>query len=663
MLDTLYKFGRQLSLNADREEFDDVITTPPIDEKEKSKGINFYVASIIFDLDAGTFNLGELKPFSEGDRTYQLSGYKLRCIKIQGGNNKSIYPTVDPRKSFDPWKKTLFGKEDKDGNPPKRSELAEAIRKDYPDLASSTLYKAMELIFKMRDEFEITYPDWKKVTEDLKLEGNSRIAMLYAMVVSKDLGILQPCAVTQLDGYDDFLRRKFLQKDTSPDDQEGQEPRSSKLCYVTGQYRDDVGEPAFDNRYSLNKMFVTTTKNYATGFEDKNFSKNYQAGSEAQVFLERGSAHFLKNYKVDIAGITHCIIPKFKADQDIDLDSRTTRLKKKSELLFLMTQKQMGGLLKDLDFMADGGTYWLNFLGFESDGNFFKTINLITDVSQTHFEKVLQALDKVEIQMSDTEGVEWGRVMTYGKEQNRFYFNFYTIFSLIPIRKEKRNDALILFKAILEKRPILREKMFEHFSELIQCQRSKSRAEAHTNIRYNSNFDFAVRDAVFQYHAFLQLLKIIKLLDMDDQTPASAKTLDEKNANITTFFERMGYSDDQRAVFYLGRILNNVGFAQSQKGHASKPVLNKLNYNGMDASMLKRLHADLFEKCRQYDVLKFNEGNFSKFTDLFKDEEKNRWDKRIKPDESLFYLLSGYSFRTSKESTNGGDLPETASEI
>ena len=144
---------------------------------------------------------------------------------------------------------------------------------------------------------------------------------------------------------------------------------------------------------------------------------------------------------------------------------------------------------------------------------------------------------------------------------------------------------------------------------------------------------------------------------MEEKTTSSAATLEEKNAAIAAFFERMGYSDDQRAMFYLGRILASVGFAQAEKDHKSKPILGKLNYNGIDSNDIQRLRKDLFEKCRQYttpkkNVLGFNEMNFSKFTDLFL---QKGWDKRMKPEESLFYLLSGYSFRTPKEAVEDSE--------
>ena len=156
-----------------------------------------------------------------------------------------------------------------------------------------------------------------------------------------------------------------------------------------------------------------------------------------------------------------------------------------------MTEKQVGGLLADLDSIAEDDIYWINFLGYESDGNFFKTINQITDISKTYFETVIKVLNKIDSEMSDTEGVEWHKVMAFGRDQTPLSFNFNTLFSLIPVRKEKRNEALTLFKSILEQHSILREKIFSHFVELIQCHRYERYSGY--NIMPNSNFDFACR--------------------------------------------------------------------------------------------------------------------------------------------------------------------------
>jgi CRISPR-associated protein Csh1 len=661
MLDTLYQFGQHLSKDGSRLEFDDCIAAPPVDEKEKAKGLEFLVAEIIFDLDAGTFRLND-KPrvFDASDKTARWSPYNLRCVKNLGANAKNVYPTVDPRKHFDQWKKSFFGKEDKNGNKPTAPELSYSIQKDFPDLAETPVCRAAAAIFKMRENFEATFPEWKKVTEALSWGEKSRVVMLFASVVSTELECLEPVPVAKLDGFDAFVRRRFLQKNSGEENSRERKGDEPKTCYVTGKQSTDVDEPAFGSRYNLNKMFVTTTKNYASGFDDKAFSKNYQVSGEAQTFLERGSKYVLDNLKIQIAGVDHCILPQFRGGQEIDLEGRVPHLKSKSELLFSMHKKdQFIGFAHDVRSISEGEIYWLTFLGYETDetkSKYFKTINLIKDVSKTHFETVIKVLGDVDGEMEEIAGKQWTDTMTYGKDKPPSAFNFYTIYSLIPVRKakEKRNAALALFKAILERRPIAREALFGHFAELVQCHRFERYAGY--NILPNSNFDFATRDAVFQYHAFLNFLKKIKLLDMDAKTTQDwAAELLEIETAITDFFTRMEYSPSQKAMFYLGRVLHKVAIAQYKAKHKQKPVLNKVNYNGMDTRSIRRLAEDLFDKCRQYQILtKENEGYFTNFWGTFKEAN---W--KTNPEEALFYLLSGYSFRTSKDRKEDPENSET----
>ncbi len=449
MLDTLYQFGQYLSKDSSRLEFDDIISAPTIDEKVK--GMELLVAEVVFDLDAGTFRLND-KPygFDDSDKTARWSPYNLRCIKIQGGNNKSIYPTADPRKSFEPWKKSFFGKEDKNGNPPKKAELVEAIEKDFPDLIDTPVCRAANEIFKMREAFEETFPDWKKVTETLNWGEKNRVIMLFASVVSTELGCSEPMPVAKLDGFDVFLHRKFLEKNAGENTFESRKTATPKICYVTGQQSENVEAPSFLREFSMNKMFVTTTKNYASSFDIKAFSKNYQASGDAQTFLERGSKYVLDKLRVKIAGVDHCILPQFRGGQEIDFEGDMPKLKSKSELLFSIHKKEeFVGMAYDVRSVAEGDIYWITFLGYESDGNFFKTINLIKDISKTHFEMVIRVLRDVDNEMAEMLGGSWDRAMMYTKDKERIRadFNFSTVFHFIPIRKEKdkRNAALALF--------------------------------------------------------------------------------------------------------------------------------------------------------------------------------------------------------------------------
>jgi CRISPR-associated protein Csh1 len=108
----------------------------------------------------------------------------------------------------------------------------------------------------------------------------------------------------------------------------------------------------------------------------------------------------------------------------------------------------------------------------------------------------------------------------------------------------------------------------------------------------------------------------------------------------------MSYNETQKALFYLGRVLSQVAYAQFQKGHKNKPFLNKLNYNGMDKDAVMRLRLDLAEKAKQYNIVNNVEYNFSQFTHLF---HPNETENQLTNEENVFYILSGYSFGMIKD--------------
>ncbi len=246
MLDTLYKIGQQLSQQS-REEFDDIILKPPIDETELEKGVQFLVVEVIFDLDNQEIRPGRKRPFDADDPIFEFSPYKLRCLRIQGGNNKSIYPTVDPRKSFDPWVKTFFGKDETATKP----ELVVAIEKDFSELREKLFFKIAEKIIELQPAFKLLFYFPKEGLEELVMDhkkglkelfgltDKDRVAMLTASIVAKDFGLDSPTVFAQLDGFDDFLRRKFLKAavEGATDERAAKNPR---LCYVSGKMAAEV---------------------------------------------------------------------------------------------------------------------------------------------------------------------------------------------------------------------------------------------------------------------------------------------------------------------------------------------------------------------------------------------------------------------------------------
>lgn len=124
--------------------------------------------------------------------------------------------------------------------------------------------------------------------------------------------------------------------------------------------------------------------------------------------------------------------------------------------------------------------------------------------------------------------------------------------------------------------------------------------------------------------------------------------------NMKIFIKNMSYNEQETAMFLLGYLIGQIGNAQykrAQKGTqeksentVNKPILNKLNFNGLDKQKIIRLTKDVFNKLNQEKILQYNEVIFYEMKRLVDSNIKN-W--KLNKDESLFYVLSGYSYATA----------------
>lgn len=643
MLTTLTKLGEQLSRN--QNEWADVIDIPKVDPKKEN-----LIAKLVFNLDEQSISADITEEYQKN------SPFTYKNIKIKDRNGKYTYVCCEADNVFK-IEKTFFGKVNNKGNEPFAGEFKERIDNKYPALKNKNLYKIFVPLFQLRSLFVNqkwgdTDTIYKKILgEDYKKSNtNSKIVLVYACIVSKELGFEDETSISEIDGHDDFIRLDRLTKPVSD---------KQKVSYASGLNQQNVIGVDFSNRYSINYMFVKETLNYASQFNKDNFPKNYQLNSNEQLYLERASQYLLKNQQVSIANINHCIIPQFLNSTNIDYKIVLEKVYKNSELLF--QQNTFSNSLTSISDEIDiSEVYWINFLAFESDGNSFKTINLIKDVSITHFETVIKALKNIDSTFKKLDYVvDWESMMSEFKikEKKLQEFNFYTIYQIIPQRKdkEKKNNALHIFKSILENRQINKQVLFKHFVDLVLCHYFR-RYEGYKNVkRFGDDFlDFAIRDAVFKYMAFLTVLNKLNLIsNMDniienpeteqiESLEQSTNKLLEYQQKIDNFFIQMNYIDYQKALFYLGRMLSSVAYIQKDK---KRTVLDKLNFNGMDKTDILRLRNALIEKAKQYnevDKVIFNDSRFNQYFNFNKWVDENN--KSVNPNEALFFILTGYSF-------------------
>ena len=118
--------------------------------------------------------------------------------------------------------------------------------------------------------------------------------------------------------------------------------------------------------------------------------------------------------------------------------------------------------------------------------------------------------------------------------------------------------------------------------------------------------------------------------------------------DASQYWQEMGLvyaSPGSRALFMLGYLVAEIGSSQHNENKKSKPILNKLNFAGMDKHQVVRLINEVFEYMRIYDILQFNETAHA-VSKAYLDKAFENW--RLTPEEAVFFILSGYAFKTMK---------------
>lgn len=629
MLNTLIEIGKQVS-KKERHPWEDFLLDIKLSNRDAEK--NMVILRIVFDLDASTIvTEGNLERYLRDRRA------EYGLIDILKGNNKAIYSAVET-KNLDKLGKALFGKDVVEQNAvkPELSEFQESILKEAPELQSSELYEALTSIKPFAYMYYVNFKDekGKLAIKDVKLGDQDLLVAVYVALTCAEKGWdRKPLA--EMDGYKTFIEKKFLSPSATKAKGKLNDPTAARrLCYATGELREDIIEVSFLDRYNLNKIFQSTTINYATNFEKGYFHKNYQLSEATRLYLDRGSNKILEEFQVRIGGLNHVCVPRLPmGTKGYDIDAYR-RLRDRTDLLFRL--KNIESVINEMADQVDNNLYWLDFYGFESDGKSLKFISHIRDVSGTHVINLIEQFKNV----SQSLGMFLPDQMV----------NLGTIYHLIPVRKNSKiNHALELCKMILEKRPVPESLLWKHFTELVLCY-WYGRYKAYPNIQKPDRediIDSLLRTAVFSYQALRQQLLNLNLMIMEpDQNKASHVSGAQIESDTLRFLDEMGYTPSQRAMFFLGKALKRVVAVQRNDGK-SKTALDMVNFNGLDERSIRSLAAAIMEKGRQYNP-KVKGGNFARnlefdlnrFYQHFPAGEQSwKMDNR----EALFFFLAGYT--------------------
>ena len=604
------------------------------DIPNREEGTTYKVGVINFNLDKGIMEVDTIKEYSPGDED------RFKYIQPRG-NEKKFYCTFKDLKGLycekDKKNSCWLSIEDKLKDLPKTEEIKEFL--GLLERVKELFYPNGTLDFsKIRVINGVEVQDIKS-EEDFKkklkteLEKNEEIIFWTIQINGK--------YVVDYEFYDELIKKKVVEKNKKKGD---------VVCYLCGEKKREY----FDNfrEYPI-KFFVNDKVGFSQKLSDR-WHGNFALCIDCYTSIFAGQKFVLNNLRFNLGGIVDVLlIPEFVGEIPFSQE----KIKEWAELtkdlynpFELLEEAQLREKLNDYKKFGFLKSFLLNFVFYEQNNAQFKIYSVVKDLPSSRIDELREKFREYK-----------KRVLGEGLEPLKGYESIY---ELIPLRYSKSDRKVIdkskmaeLLSSILEGTPINRSFLIREFwLGAVARYFSNTSYFGIKELQSSEERDREMRSYLLKTHQLLILLRELSLLSVRRED-MSLENLPEE---LKRYIEEMGLNEQETALFLLGTLIGEIGRKQARYG--SKPILNKINYQGMSRERLVILFNEVHEKLEHEDLLyPQNELIYATAKELF-DKNRNEWS--LKPYENVYFLLSGYAYKTAlnikrgKEGKDGGEGSE-----
>ncbi|MDI6601441.1 MAG: TIGR02556 family CRISPR-associated protein [Thermoanaerobacteraceae bacterium] len=413
------------------------------------------------------------------------------------------------------------------------------------------------------------------------------------------------------------------------------------ICSICGEER-----PVTDDttKFTL-KYYMTDKIGFSSGISG-DFIRNFPICKDCYTKMLVGEAYMKNNMGSRIGGLNLYIVPDilFKPDTGLfNMDRWAGYIKNSFNSVVSKEglEKFENELKEYMDFENSKNNYILNLLFYEKNQAEFKILKLIKDVPPSRLDIIKNSFREAKAGMDGILGESPAWNIDLGK-----------IYYLIPLKSTQKSieykKLLDFYDEIFSGKRVSYNFMIDQAVELCQVYYFNEFGQYNVKIGSNTEWDMALSYVMLQENILMKALKILGILDKGGKEMDYASLSVEKD--YTEYLKEMRYDESKAALFLFGSLIADIATAQWKDGKDNKPILNKLNYQGMSWSKIQRLTGEVVEKLRQYKVLnKYNELKLSecmRLFDLSRAMNNGRWP--LNDRENIYYILSGYGFTTAR---------------
>ncbi|MDW7669880.1 MAG: type I-B CRISPR-associated protein Cas8b/Csh1, partial [Bacillota bacterium] len=283
--------------------------------------------------------------------------------------------------------------------------------------------------------------------------------------------------------------------------------------------------------------------------------------------------------------------------------------------------------------------YLINFVFIDIGQNGIKIKKIIEDVNPDIFKKIRDAdVDSKEV------------VNKYYMYKNDYKFGgLDSVYFTLPLTisgSDITNYRLMLdiYSNILNLKKLNYKTLIKKWTDIYSIIYYENSSY---NVSPKTNKIRALESKITDVIYILEFYKNLGIIERAKGGLSVKIDLDDKMLN---FIKEMDYNDEKTAMFIMGYLVGEIGRKQNRNSENNdgsyKPILNKINFNGIDMKRIVRLSTDIFEKMRQLKIVSYNEKIYHQMMKLI-NKKKSNWS--LDKNENLFYLMTGYGFKNYKE--------------
>lgn len=490
-----------------------------------------------------------------------------------------------------------------------------------------------------------TETDNKKALKEVKkqfdnylkkeLHINPKDVLLYSLSINGNLIVQQA----------DYERLVLEEKFSVFENQE------TGICAITNK-EDEVTGKTTKLKF---KYYITDKINFASGIDKNNFVKNMIIGKEAYKRILVGETYILRKFDTKFNTLPCYIIPEWMFDfenEDIPFDDFSDHI---MNLVYtVQTLKELDKLEEKVedykDYSGVENHVSLDFLFYTESQASLKINKYLPNVPVNHLKHIRNAMWDMK-----KKGEKFFEKGNWDLGLNHLYY-------LIPMREKggdnyEKRKILLLYESLLSNKVLSYDWLIQQFLLLAKTHMFEQYGLYQIRPSTQVSNDIQLVYDILKAQLLLKMLSNLNLLDKGGWDPVEFQLQDEK---LTNYLNEMNFNEQQSSLFLLGILISKIGSAQVSKnnlesgnttsGTNSKPILNKINYQGMNKNRLQILSSEVFAKLSQVKN-KNGKNLLTPTNELLFAEHKRLFDKNLpvwnlNDRENVFYLLSGYAYGT-----------------